>query len=57
MRKLLIGAFVAGFALVSAWQGPAPKSSETVARPRKKANPDAPRGAGSGGEAKGRVGL
>ena len=42
MRKLLIGALVAGFAVVSAWQGPAPKSTETVARPRKKANPDAP---------------
>lgn len=41
MRKLLIGAFVAGFSVMSAWQGPAPKSSETVARPRKKANPDA----------------
>lgn len=39
---LLAGALMAGFSVVSAWQGPAPKSSETVARPKKKANPDAP---------------
>jgi Ca-activated chloride channel family protein len=39
---LLTGALMAGFSVVSAWQGPAPKSSETVARPKKKANPDAP---------------
>ena len=39
---LLFGALIAGFSVVSAWQGPAPKSTETVARPRKKANPDAP---------------
>jgi VWFA-related protein len=39
---LLAGALMAGFSVMSAWQGPAPKSSETVAKPRKKANPDAP---------------
>jgi len=39
---LLGGALLAGFSVVSAWQGPAPKSSETVARPKKKASPDAP---------------
>src|SRR5687767_8305654 len=38
---LFVGALMAGFS-VSAWQGPAPKSTETVAKPRKKANPDAP---------------
>ena len=35
---LLTGALMAGFSVVSAWQGPAPKSSETVAKPRKKAS-------------------
>jgi Ca-activated chloride channel homolog len=39
---LLTGALMAGFSVVSAWQGPAPKSSETVARPKKKSTPDAP---------------
>jgi len=39
---LLAGALITGLAELSAWQGPAPKSTETVARPRKKANPDAP---------------
>ena len=42
VAMLLTGAFMAGFSVVSAWQGPAPKSSETVAKPRKKASPDEP---------------
>lgn len=42
VAMLLTGAFMAGFSIVSAWQGPAPKSSETVAKPRKKASPDEP---------------
>ena len=42
VAMLLTGAFMTGFSVVSAWQGPAPKSSETVAKPRKKASPDEP---------------
>lgn len=46
LALLMTGVFMAGFSVVSAWQGPAPKSSETVARPRKSkdaaATPDAP---------------
>jgi VWFA-related protein len=42
VAMLLTGALMAGFSVVSAWQGPAPKSSETVAKPRKKASPDEP---------------
>lgn len=37
---LLAGAFVGGFSMLSAWQGPTPSQSETVAKPRKKASPD-----------------
>jgi len=46
LALLMAGVFMAGFSVVSAWQGPAPKSTETVARPRKSkdapATPDAP---------------
>ncbi|HEU0123159.1 MAG TPA: VWA domain-containing protein [Bryobacteraceae bacterium] len=41
LALLILGSFVGNMTSVSA-QGPGPKSSETVARPRKKANPDAP---------------
>ncbi|MBM3786243.1 MAG: VWA domain-containing protein [Acidobacteria bacterium] len=37
---LMFGSLAGGFLL--AWQGPAPKGTETVARPRKKGSPDAP---------------
>ncbi|MBI2684928.1 MAG: VWA domain-containing protein [Acidobacteria bacterium] len=40
---LLAGSLMGGFSAMMAWQGPAPKSSETVAKPRKKSgDPDAP---------------
>ena len=42
VAMLLAGALLAGYSVVLAWQGPGPKTSETVARPKKKANPDAP---------------
>ena len=42
VAMLLSGALMAGFSVVSAWQGPAQKSSETVAKPRKKASQDEP---------------
>jgi VWFA-related protein len=39
LALLLTGALMAGFSVVEAWQGPGPSSSETVAKPRKKAGP------------------
>lgn len=42
LALLLTGALMAGFSVVSAWQGPTPSQTETVAKPRKKASPDAP---------------
>ena len=45
-RKLIAlalgAAFVASFAVTSAWQGPLPSNTETVARPRKKGAPETP---------------
>jgi VWFA-related protein len=45
-RKLIAlalgAAFVASFAVTSAWQGPLPSNTETVARPRKKGTPETP---------------
>ncbi|MBM3753799.1 MAG: VWA domain-containing protein [Acidobacteria bacterium] len=45
-RKLIAlalgAAFVASFAVTWAWQGPLPKNTETVARPRKKGAPETP---------------
>lgn len=45
-RKLIAlalgAAFVASFAVTSAWQGPLPNNTETVARPRKKGAPETP---------------